>query len=187
MALFAVGYFGADSLITVLLTSGLQMSLGMAAVVLSAAPLGWGVTSLLASRFSATRAKYRFPAIGLGLAALGTAVLAIGLVVALPFAAVVIAWAVGGIGVGLAYPGLYIKATTAGSSGFTAAQLAAAVITAECTGQLLGRAIGGTLSSAGDSSGLLASYLLFAVVLAAAAAVAGRTSTAGLDTGAPDS
>ncbi|HEX8867207.1 MAG TPA: hypothetical protein VF821_16230 [Lentzea sp.] len=52
------------------------------------------------------------------------------------------AWAVGGISVGLAYPGLYVRATNAGTSGFTAAELAAAVITAECTGQLLGRAVG---------------------------------------------
>ncbi|WP_240521837.1 MFS transporter [Amycolatopsis vastitatis] len=177
MALFAVGYFGADSLITVLLTAGLGMSLGQAAVVLSAAPLGWGVTSLFAARFTSERGKHRLPAAGLGLAALGTAVPAAGLVVAIPFAVTVAAWAVGGIGVGLAYPGLYIRATTAGTSGFTAAELATAVITAECTGQLLGRAVGGTLSSTGGSAGLLASYVLFAILLLAAAGTARRTTS----------
>ena len=45
------------------------------------------------------------------------------------------------------------------------------MITAECVGQLLGRAIGGALSSAG---GLFASYMVFAVALAAAAAVSRR-------------
>ncbi|HEX8867208.1 MAG TPA: hypothetical protein VF821_16235, partial [Lentzea sp.] len=64
MALFAVGYFGADSLITVLLTSGLRMSLGQAAIVLSAAPLAWGVTSLLVTRFGATRDRDAFPSSG---------------------------------------------------------------------------------------------------------------------------
>lgn len=179
MVLFAVGYFGADSLITVLLTSGLRMSLGQAAVVLGAAPLAWGVTSLLATRFASARNEHRFPTAGLGLAALGTAVLAAGLVVAVPFAVAVAAWAVGGIGVGLAYPGLYIRATTAGTSGFTAAELATAVITAECTGQLLGRAVGGALSSADSPSGLLASYVLFAVVLTAAAVATRRTAITG--------
>lgn len=174
MVLFAVGYFGADSLITVLLTAGLRMSLGQAAIVLSAAPLAWGVTSLLAARFTSGR----FPAAGLGLAALGTAVLAAGLVVAIPFAATAAAWAVGGVGVGLAYP-VYIRGTTVGTSGFTAAELATAVITAECTGQLLGRAIGGTLSSTGGSAGLLASYALFAIVLTAAAGTARRTAITG--------
>jgi hypothetical protein len=99
--------------------------------------------------------------------ALGTAVLAVGG----PFSALLAAWTVAGVGVGLAYPGLYVRATTAGSSGFTATELATAVITAECVGQLLGRAIGGTLSSAG---GLFAAYGVFAVALAAAAVVSRR-------------
>jgi len=179
MVLFAVGYFGADSLITVLLTAGLDLSLGQAAIVLSAAPLGWGVTSLFAARFTSERSKQRFPVGGLGLAALGTTVPAAGLLVAVPFAVTVTAWALGGVGVGLAYPGLYIRATTAGTSGFTAAELGTAVITAECTGQLLGRAIGGALSSTGGSGGLLASYALFAIVLAAAAGTARRTASRG--------
>lgn len=164
MVLFAIGYFGADSLITVLLTSGFGVSLGQAAIVLSAAPLGWAVTSLVAAKF----ASARFPVVGLGMTALGTAVLAFGG----SFATALAAWAVAGIGVGLAYPGLYIRATTAGSSGFTAADLATAVITAECVGQLLGRAVGGALSSSG--TGLFASYALFAVALAAAAYAASR-------------
>ncbi|WP_410648393.1 MFS transporter [Amycolatopsis sp. cmx-4-54] len=164
MVLFAIGYFGADSLITVLLTSGFQVSLGQAAIVLSAAPLGWAVTSLVAAKFTSAR----FPFVGLGMTALGTAVLAFGG----SFATALTAWAVAGIGVGLAYPGLYIRATTAGSSGFTAAELATAVITAECVGQLLGRAVGGALSSSG--TGLFASYALFAASLAAAAYAATR-------------
>ncbi|MFE6610158.1 MFS transporter [Amycolatopsis sp. NPDC057786] len=164
MVLFATGYFGADSLITVLLTSGFGVSLGQAAIVLSAAPLGWAVTSLVAAKFTTAR----FPVVGLGMTALGTAVLAFGG----SFATALAAWAVAGIGVGLAYPGLYIRATTAGSSGFTAAELATAVITAECVGQLLGRAVGGALSSSG--TGLLASYTLFAASLAAAAYAAAR-------------
>ncbi|UUV29072.1 MFS transporter [Amycolatopsis roodepoortensis] len=164
MVLFAIGYFGADSLITVLLTSGYQVSLGQAAIVLSAAPLGWAVTSLVAAKFTSAR----FPVVGLGMTALGTAVLAFGD----SFATALAAWAVAGIGVGLAYPGLYIRATTAGTSGFTAAELATAVITAECVGQLLGRAVGGALSSSG--TGLFASYALFAASLAAAAYAAAR-------------
>ncbi|WP_460441815.1 MFS transporter [Amycolatopsis stemonae] len=161
MVLFAVGYFGADSLITVLLTAGFGVGLGPAAIVLSAAPLAWAVTSLVA-----TSVRPR-PAIGLGLTAAGTAVLAFGG----SFAVALVAWTVAGIGVGLAYPGLYIRATTADDGGFTATELATAVITAECVGQLLGRAVGGALSSAG---GLFASYLVFGAALAAAAVVSRR-------------
>ncbi|MEU3765529.1 MFS transporter [Amycolatopsis keratiniphila] len=166
MVLFAIGYFGADSLITVLLTSVFHVSLGQAAIVLSAAPLGWAVTSLVAAKFPSAR----FPVVGLSLTALGTAAVAFGG----SFATALVAWAVAGIGVGLAYPGLYLRATTADASGFTAAELATAVITAECVGQLLGRAVGGALSSSG--TGLLASYGLFAAALAAAAFAASRQS-----------
>jgi MFS family permease len=178
MVLFAVGYFGADSLITVLLTTGFQLSLGQAAIVLSAAPLGWGVTSLVTTRFTSAQHNRRLPTVGLSMTALGTAVLAVELAVGGTFVVALVAWAVAGIGVGLAYPSLYLRATTAGSDGFTAAELATAVITAECTGQLLGRAVGGTLSSANNIGGLLASYLLFAVALSASAGAASRTSTA---------
>lgn len=167
LVLFAVGYFGADSLITVLLTTGFGLGLGQAVIILSAAPLAWGTTSLLATRFGNRR---RFPVIGLTMTALGTAVTALGG----SFVVALVAWAVAGIGVGLAYPGLYIRASTAGTGGFTAAELATAVITAESTGQLLGRAIGGTLSSADNAGGLPASYLLFAVALLAAAGAASR-------------
>jgi MFS family permease len=174
MVLFAVGYFGADSLITVLLTSGFRMSLGQAAVVLGAAPLGWAVTSLLV-----TRSTSAFAVLGLSMTALGTAVLAVGLATGGSFGVVLGAWAVAGIGVGLAYPGLYIRATTADPGGFTATELATAVITAECVGQLLGRAVGGTLSSAGTTGGMVVSYVLFTVAVIAAAGAASRTSAAG--------
>jgi hypothetical protein len=88
------------------------------------------------------------------------------------------AWASAGIGVGLAYPSLYIMSTTTGTGGFGAAELATAVITAEAFGFLLGRAAGGAISSLDDTAGLLVSYLMFAIVVAAAAAVATRTSDA---------
>ncbi|WP_410667620.1 MFS transporter [Amycolatopsis sp. cmx-4-68] len=173
MVLFAVGYFGADGLITVLLTTGFGAGLGRAALVLSAAPLAWAVTSLVATRFTSAR-KRRFVVTGLVLTALGTAGPAVELVAGGSFAVTLVAWTVAGIGVGLAYPGLYISATTAGPGGFTATELATAVITAECVGQLLGRAVGGAL--AGGTGGLFAAYLGFAAALLAAAGAASRTA-----------
>jgi MFS family permease len=178
MLLFAFGYFGADSLITVMLTAGYRVSLGQAAVVLSAAPLAWALTSLIVPRFMRRHGKRRFPIIGLTVTALGVAVVAVNLVVGPSFVVGLCAWALAGIGVGLAYPSLYIMSTTTGTGGFGAAELATAVITAEAFGFLLGRAAGGAISSLDDTAGLLVSYLMFAIVVAAAAAVATRTSDA---------
>jgi hypothetical protein len=168
LLLFGVGYFGADSLITVMLTDGYGTSLARATIVLSAAPLAWAVTSLAVPRL---RLRH-LPPVGLALTALGTAALALFLP---SFAVALVAWTVGGIGVGLAYPGLYIRATTAGTSGFTATQLATAAITAETFGGLLGRAAGGAVSSLDVPRGLIASYLMFAVVLAGAVVGAARS------------
>ncbi|UIJ58993.1 MFS transporter [Amycolatopsis acidiphila] len=87
MVLFAFGYFGADSLVTVLLTLGYRTSLARAAVVLSAAPLAWGLTSLLAARLVRRHGKTVFPVLGLTLAAAGVAVLSAMLLVAPSFPA----------------------------------------------------------------------------------------------------
>jgi MFS family permease len=158
MLLFGTGYFGADSLITVLLTDGYRVSLARAAIVLSAAPLAWALTSLVVRRAPVV--------LGLALAAGGVAALASGA----SYVVALVGWTVSGIGVGLAYPGLYLSCTSAGS-GFDATELAAAVITAEAFGQLLGRAVGGAV-------GLVAAYGLFAAALFAAAAVGRRRSQA---------
>jgi MFS family permease len=158
MVLFATGYFGADSLITVLLTDGYRVSLARAAIMLSAAPLAWALTSLVVRRVPAT--------VGLAVAACGVAVLAVGT----SYVVALVAWTVTGVGIGLAYPGLYLRCTSTGN-GFDATELAAAVITAEAFGGLLGRAGGGAV-------GLGAAYALFAAVLAAAAIVGCRGSQA---------
>ncbi|HZB51193.1 MAG TPA: MFS transporter, partial [Mycobacteriales bacterium] len=62
MTLFATGYFGADSLITIMLTDGYGTSVARAAVVLSGAPLAWALTSLLVPRLM--RGGRRPPAAG---------------------------------------------------------------------------------------------------------------------------
>jgi hypothetical protein len=85
-----------------------------------------------------------------------------------------VAWAVAGVGVGLAYPALYVRSTTGGD----AAELAAAVITAEAFGGLLGRAVGGAVSSVSGPAGLGTAYFLFATALATAVLAAARVRCA---------
>ena len=69
----AAGWFGADSLVTVLLTDGYGTSVASAAVVLSAAPLASAATSLLRPRL--VRGGRRPPAVvGLSLTAAGAVV-----------------------------------------------------------------------------------------------------------------
>jgi MFS family permease len=177
LLLFGVGYFGADSLITLLLTEGYRTGLARAAIVLGAAPLAWAVTSLAVPRLTRRADLRHLPPCGLALTAVGVGTMAVVLLVSPSFAAALVAWTVAGVGVGLAYPGLYVRSTTAGTGGLTATQLASAAITAETFGGLLGRAAGGAIASADAPRGLVAAYLLFAAVLLGA--VAGAVRSAG--------
>lgn len=86
------------------------------------------------------------------------------------------------LGVGLAYPGLFLRATTEGPS-LKATQLAAAVITTESFGGLIGSSAGAALASVSGSLGisrgdaLALAYVGFSAVLAAAVIAATRSLT----------
>jgi hypothetical protein len=177
MTLFAVGYFGADSLITVLLTDVYRTGLGQAAVVLSAAPLAWAVTSLVVPRFVHDTTERRLPLVGLAMSTIGVLSVAVNTMTAAAFPLALAGWTVAGVGVGLAYPALYILSTTVGTTApGGAAELATAVITAEAFGGLFGRAAGGAISSVHGSAGLGATYVMFAAALGIAVYAVTRTA-----------
>ncbi|UVI36950.1 MFS transporter [Brevibacterium spongiae] len=178
MLLFGLGYFGADSLITILLTDGFGVSLGKAAIVLSAAPIAWGLTSLIQAGLGFGGSSPLLPQIGLALAGISVLTLAIGLEYWPSYSLAIVAWALSGVGVGLAYPPLYVLASKPQADGVGPSELAVAVVTAEDFGGLMGRAVGGAISSFGGDSGLTVAYALFAASLIGAVAVTGRTKTA---------
>lgn len=172
MMFFGAGYFGADSLITILLTDAYRMSLGQAAIVLSAAPIAWGLTSLISTRFARPAAGRAFPVAGLALAACAMLALVVTALTEPGTAAALTAWAAVGTGVGLAYPALYVAASTPRGSSLGPSELAVAVITAETFGGLIGQSVGGVISSRGG--GVPIAYALFGCLLAAAAVSAIR-------------
>jgi len=106
------------------------------------------------------------------------------LLVSTAFGAALLAWILAGVGVGLAYPTLYIVSTTPATGGLTAAKLATAVITAEAFGGVLGQAAGGAVvwlsATLGlpRSNGLTAAYGMFALFLFASAMAAARGTPA---------
>ncbi|MBA3293006.1 MAG: MFS transporter [Geodermatophilaceae bacterium] len=183
MLFFATGYFGADSLITVLLTDGYATTLAQAAVALSVAPLAWALTSLLVPRLVRGGKRRYLAAAGLTLTACGVTALAAVPLVSPSFGAALAAWTVAGVGVGLAYPSLYLICTSTDESiGFGAVELATAVITAEAFGGLFGRAAGGAITSLNGTAGMAAliglstAYAVFALFLFAAVIAATRST-----------
>jgi MFS family permease len=186
MLLFGLGYFGADSLLPVLFTAGYDRPVSQAAIALSAAPLAWAVTSGLRPRLRRRANGLGPAAAGLALTAAATATLAALLAAPSWAPAAILAWTLAGVGVGLAYPSLAVLGTTATTAGPPAPILAAAVITAESFGALVGQATGGGIVSTalaagtGDRAGYAVAYTLFAGCLAAAgyAGSRARVSTA---------
>lgn len=178
LTLFGTGYFGATSLVTLLFTQTYHTTLFQAGVALSVAPIAWALGALLAPRLGTQGAP---PLWGMSLAAGGVALVGIFGLASMSWIAALIAWTLTGLGIGLSYPGLYLRATTRDAS-TTATQLATAAITTESFGGLIGSTAGAGL---GSLSGELAlsrsdawswSFAGFAVFLAAAALAACRSA-----------
>lgn len=179
MTLFGFGYFGAGSLVTIAFTSGLGASLAEAGWALGGAPVAWAVVTLAIPRLR-DRGMAPGPAVGLSVAASGVAVTAALLHGRSAYLPALVVWVVVGASVGAAYPTLYLRATTPGATTDVTA-LAAAVITTESFGALVGSAAGGALLSAlrvpgvPTSTALALTYTGFALVLAVAAVAAVRS------------
>ncbi|UAL28885.1 MFS transporter [Nocardioides rotundus] len=187
LTLFGLGYFGATSLVTLALTRVLGTSLTEAGWALGGAPVAWALATLAMPRLQ-DLGRAPGPAAGLLVTACGVLGTAVLLVTGAPFPWALATWIVVGAGVGVAYPTLYLRATTPDGSA-DAEQLAAAVITTESFGGLVGAAAGGAAVSAMIGGGVRADlgyatvYVGFGLALALAAAVSSRSAAGVRDTG----
>lgn len=178
LTLFGAGYFGATSLVTLLLTRTFGATLFQAGMVLSAAAITWALASLLAPRFGGQGAP---PGFGLALTTACVAGVALLGLAGGDWRVALAVWSVAGLGIGLAYPALYLRATTQVRS-LTATELATAAITTESFGGLVGSSAGAALTSVSGAMGigravaLPLAYLGFAAFLALASAAALRSS-----------
>lgn len=153
-------------------------TLFQAGVALSVAPIAWALASLVATRMGPQGAP---PVWGMSLAAAGVAVVAINGLGGGSWVVALVAWTLVGLGIGLSYPGLYVRATTQDGS-ITATQLATAAITTESFGGLIGSTVGGGVGSLSSELGLdradawCWAFVVFAMFLGFAA-IAARYST----------
>lgn len=179
LTIFGAGYFGANSLVALLLTTTFDATLLQAGITLSASPVCWALAALLAPKLGARGAP---PAYGLGAAACGVAMIAVLGLVEGPWVGATLAWATTGAGVGLAYPGLYLRATTAGGT-LTATTLATAAVMTEDFGGLVASSVGAALPAVSEQYDLARadafawSFICFAALLAVASYAATRSET----------
>src|SRR5699024_1137946 len=116
LAVISVGYFGADALLTAIGTRADGLALMWVSVALGAAAVCWALASMLQPRLSGSHGQHSGRVM-----VTGTAVMAAGAAVVVLLQAtrtisgpaLLAAWCVAGAGMGLAYPILYLRSTTA--------------------------------------------------------------------------
>lgn len=167
LTLFGFGYFGANNLVTLLFTQSLGSTLFQAGIALSATSIAWALVGLLSPRFRTVRG---IAPIGMGIAAAGTLLVALLGFAGASWVAVLPAWTLTGVGVGLSYPIVYLRATTP-TDPSAAGQLATAAIATESFGALVGSTLGAGLGSLSKDLGLdrgvawQLAFLAFAAIL----------------------
>jgi MFS family permease len=184
--LVAVGFLGCDAFLPLGLIELRGFSSAGAGAVITVASLSWSMGAWVQSRLDredAGRGRGRRAMIGLVVILVGLALTALGVLAAdVPVAVAVVGWAVGGFGIGFAYPSvgaLVLAQAPAGEEGRVSAalQLAETVAVAVFTG------IGGALIAVGLDRGWDAETALALVFAAGAGAAvaglaAGRRTTA---------
>jgi MFS family permease len=175
--LLTFAFFGADTYVPLAITSVRGRSTAVASLAVTAATLAWTAGSWVQERKAADWPGRRLIRAGLLIVVAGIACQAAALLPSVPLAVAVAGWAVGGLGIGLAYSPislLVLGEAPGGQEGAASASLQLA----ENLGVALGAGLGGVLVAAGAAAGwppgagiagafaLTAAVALLAVVLA---------------------
>jgi MFS family permease len=103
MGLLSLAYFGGEAFLPLTLVSIRGQSTIIAGITLTAATLGWAAGSWLQAHLAPRQGRRMLVTAGLLLVALGLAGIASVLIPGIPVVAAILAWGVGGLGMGLAY------------------------------------------------------------------------------------
>ncbi len=193
LALFLVagGYFGARSLTTLNAVRAEGLPVAWATFSLGASAVLWGLTSLVVPRLVGRDHQHgdRVAWLGVGTMAGVLSVWSVAQLIGAVTGPMLLAlWCLAGLGMGLAYPVLYVRATHVSSdsgpqgASLDGATLAAAVLLAETLGERTGAALGSGVvdlvltAGASERIGLHLSTVLFSILLALALVALGKTS-----------
>ena len=180
-------FFCGDAYVPYALVTVRGLSTTVAGLALTAATLTWTTASWIQARRLEVVGARRLVAFGLVAVALGSLAMLLVLSPSVPAAVGIACWAVAGFGIGLAYSPLSVVTlaeATAGQEGRATSSLQLS----DMLGTALGAGIGGVLVALGvaiadsDTAGLVAVYLLGALVAGAGVLlsrrVPGRTAVA---------
>lgn len=179
MGLLNLAFFGVDAFVPLAVVELRGRSVGFAGLALTAGTITWTTGSWLQARFAPRTSRRRLVRIGLALVAVGCGMAALVLWPATPALMAPAAWAVAGLGMGLAFSTLsltVLETAPLGREGEAAASLQLANVLGGGLGTGVGGALIGLLGAAGGGLGraLLIQDLAMIAVAVAAFGVAGR-------------
>jgi MFS family permease len=170
-------FFGADSFVTLAITSALHRSTALASAVITASTLAWSAAAWVQARLNETVRERRLIAAGLVLVLAGIAGMVLSLRPGVPIATALLAWCAAGAGMGLAYAPtslLMLRQAPAGRTGWASASLNLS----DVLGTALGAGLGGAaLVVASDSGWSISTGVAIAFAVAAAGSLAGLAVT----------
>ena len=151
MGLLSLGFFGADAFLPLTLISIRGQNTLFAGAALTASTLAWTAGSWLQARLAPRQSRRLLVITGLLLITLGVAGIASVLLPAVPVALAIIAWGVGGLGMGLAYSTVslvVLETAPADQQGAATASMELASV----LGSALGTGLGGVIIAVVASS-----------------------------------
>jgi MFS family permease len=172
-------FFGADTYVPLAITSARGRSTAVASLAVTAATLAWTGAAWVQERRATVTSGRRMVTTGMLVLIAGLGCSIIALHPAVPVALAVVAWGIGGFGIGLAYSPisvLVLRHAPAGQEGWATGSMQLA----DNLGVALGAGFGGALVAAGAAAGwrpgagIAAAFALTAVVGIGAALVARR-------------
>jgi MFS family permease len=172
--LASCAFLAVDGFLTLMLTKVRGLSVGQAGLVITAASVAWAAGSWFESRTVARRGARSLTTLGALVIAVGTVLVAGGLIRDLSIAVPYVGWALGGFGMGIVFPTIPLAVMSETTEGREAGELSSTILM-DFLGVGVGAGLGGAsvaLSEAGTISldagiaGAFAIGLLSALLLA---------------------
>jgi MFS family permease len=178
--LLTFAFFGADTYVPLAITAARGRSTAMASLAVTASTLSWTVGAWLQERGSRRLSNRFLVRAGLLIVVVGIALMGVSLLDAVPVAMAVVAWAIAGLGIGLAYAPITLTVlglAPTEEQGRASAQLQLS----DTLGTALGAGFGGVLIAVGVAAGWAqATGLAWVFILTSAVGLVGVVLTRGL-------
>ncbi|HEX6553371.1 MAG TPA: MFS transporter [Ktedonobacteraceae bacterium] len=169
MGLLSMAFFGGDAFLPLTLISIRGQSTLIAGIALTAATMTWATGSWLQAKLAPRQGRRLLVTVGLLLIALGIAGIACVLIPGIPVLVAIVAWGVGGLGMGLAYSTVslvVLETAPTGQEGSATASMELASVLGSALGTGLGGVIIAFTAATGSSprSGIAAVDILVIAV-----------------------